>query len=120
MTILGNFFDPYSWNYDEDTYELVKDIGEFSDLCVYRQEKPQWEPKSLAERRRLYEHNTRFISDQPSGHGTAPLAKLIAARHLVMANIKNRNPFDPRNYAVMQGEAEVSQDDVENVGGKPK
>ena len=37
---MGSYFDPYSWNYYEDTYVLVKDIGEFSDLCVYRHENP--------------------------------------------------------------------------------
>ena len=37
---MGDYFDPYSWNYSEDTYRLVRDIGEFSDLCVYRHENP--------------------------------------------------------------------------------
>jgi hypothetical protein len=112
---IGEYFDPYSWNYSEETYRLVRDIGEFSDLCAWRHEHPEWKPKSLAERQRLYKNNVQFITNQPSGRGTASLAKIISARHLVMKNLKNQNPSDPRNYAVMQGEAGVPQNDAENV-----
>ena len=116
---IGLYFDPYSWNYYEGTFELVENIREFSDLCVYRNANPQWKPKSKRERRFLYENNIRFISDQPSGHGTAPLAKLIAARHIVMANIKNSNPLDPRNYATLQGEARVTRGDEDVAEAAP-
>ncbi len=56
------------------------------------------------------------MSDQVAGHNTAPLAQIIAARHLVMANL-NKTPADPRNYTAAQGEARVTREEhnLENV-----
>jgi hypothetical protein len=112
---IGTFVDPYDWDNYNKQLGLVENIQDFSDLCVYRIANPKWNPKRKAERIRLYQDNTRFVSDQASGHNTALLAKIIAARHLVMANCKNNNPQDPRNYTAAQGEARVTREE-QNLG----
>ena len=59
----------------------------------------------------MYGSNSRFVSDQVDGSNTVPLAQIIASKHLVMANLKNKNKSDPRNYKAAQGEARATREE---------